>query len=72
MVISVAIADFLHSNAICEGSAYTLKFKKILTFAKSVGPAYELPCREQLGDPLLDSLSVEYNKHAFERLGEYI
>jgi hypothetical protein len=24
-----------------------------------------------VGGPLLNSLSVEYNKHAFERLGEY-
>ena len=24
-----------------------------------------------MGGPLLDSLSLEYNKHAFERLGEY-
>jgi hypothetical protein len=24
-----------------------------------------------VGGPLLDSLSVEYNEHAFERMGEY-
>jgi hypothetical protein len=39
--------------------------------AIAVGPAYELSCREQVGGPLLDSLSVEFNKHAFKRLGEY-
>jgi hypothetical protein len=71
MVLSVAIADLLHSKTVCEGAANTPKFKKIITSAKTVGPAYEPPCREQLGGPLLDSLSVEYNKHAFERLDEY-
>ena len=70
MVLSVAIADLLHSSTVCEGAANTSKFKKIITSAKTVGPAYEPPCREQVGGPLLDSLSVEYNKHAFERLDE--
>ena len=56
----MAIADLLHSNTVCKGAANTPKFKEIIT-----------PCREQVGGPLLDSLSVEYNKHAFERLGEY-
>jgi hypothetical protein len=70
MVLSVAIADLLQRNAIYEGAANTPKFKKIITSAKTVGPAYEPPCREQVGGPLLDSLSLVYNKHAFERLGE--
>ena len=70
MVLSVAIADLLHSNTICEGAANTPKFKKIITSAKTVGPAYEPPCRKQVGGPFLDSLSAEYNKNAFERLGE--
>jgi hypothetical protein len=70
-VLSVAIADLLHSNFICEGATDTHKFKKVLTLAKIVDPAYEPPCREQVGGPLLDSLSFEYNKRAFERLGEY-
>jgi len=34
-------------------------------------PALAVAFREQVGGPLLNSLSVEYNKHAFERLGEY-
>ena len=67
----MAIADLFHSSTVCEGAANTSKFKKIITSAKTVGPAYEPPCREQVGGPLLDSLSVEYNKHAFERLDEY-
>jgi hypothetical protein len=33
MVLSVAIADFLLSNAISEGAANTPKFEKILTLA---------------------------------------
>ena len=60
----MAIADLLHSNAIFEGAANTPNFKKILTFAKIVGPACEARCQDQVGGPLLDSLSVEYNKHA--------
>jgi hypothetical protein len=71
IVLFVAIADVLHSSTVCEGTSHTSKFKKIITSAKTVGPAYEPPCREQVSDPLLDSLSVEYNKRAFERLGEY-
>jgi hypothetical protein len=73
MVLSVAIADLLHSSTVHEGAANTSKFNKIITSAKTVGPAYgnEPPCREQVGGPLLDSLSVVYIKHALERLGEY-
>ena len=63
MVLSVAIADLLHSNTVCEAAANIPKFKNIITSA-------EPPCRKQVGCPLLDSLSVEYNKHAFERLDE--
>jgi len=33
MVLSVAIADLLHSNTVCEGAANTPKFKKIFTSA---------------------------------------
>jgi hypothetical protein len=45
----VAIADLLHSNAIFEGAANTPKFKNILNFANIAGPAYEPPCRGQVG-----------------------
>jgi hypothetical protein len=51
MVLSVAIADLLHSNTVCEAAANIPKFKNIITSA-------EPPCRKQVGCPLLDSLSV--------------
>ena len=31
MVLSVAIADLLHSNTVCKGAANTPKFKEIIT-----------------------------------------
>jgi hypothetical protein len=49
MVLSVATADLLHSNDVCIGAANTPRFKKIITSAKTVGPGYEPPCREQVG-----------------------
>jgi hypothetical protein len=48
MVLSVAIVDLLQSKTVCEGAANTPKFKTIITPGKTVGPAYEPLCREQV------------------------
>jgi hypothetical protein len=46
--LSMAIADFIHSEAPPEGVTAKSKFFKILALAKHVGAGYTPPGREQV------------------------
>jgi hypothetical protein len=69
--LSMAIADFIHSEDLPEGVAVKTKFIKILALAKHVGAGYTPSGREQVGGHLLDSLSSQYDKHALRQLFDY-
>jgi hypothetical protein len=69
--LSMAIADFIHSEALPEGAAVKPKFIKILALAKHVVAGYTTPGREQVGGFMLGSLSLQCDKHALRQLGEY-
>ena len=47
--LSMAIADFIHSEALSEGVAVKPKSIKILALAKQVGAGYTPPGRAQVG-----------------------
>ena len=47
--LSMAIADFIHSEALPEGVAVNPNFIKILALAKHVGAGYTPPGRAQVG-----------------------
>ena len=59
--LSMAIADYIHSEALAEGVALKPKFIKILALAKHVGAGYMPPGREQVGGLLLDSIKRRRN-----------
>ena len=66
--LTTAIVDLCHAENIPDRIVGTTRFKKVIDYARLVGPDYMLPSRKDVGGCFLDENAKAYKKGNFDEV----